>query len=169
MRYILFLAAAAVLVAACSAPDPIAFAPDQASGPAGRVEVQDKHALRITPGGAAWTPYREFYFDSTSADVSISDRPKLNEIVAYLNGNPSLDVGIDGTPAAEGAGEADRNLSDRRAASVRIALMSEGGGVASYKIFTGAFAASNRRHAGQIQVLVGPRTGSSKAALPGAE
>jgi outer membrane protein OmpA-like peptidoglycan-associated protein len=161
MKRVILLAAAALLVAACAAPDPTA---SHSAGPIGSVDTLGPHAS-APPDIASWASYREFNFDSTSIDVSSSDTPKLREIVAYLESNPSLDIRIDGTLGAEEVSQADRNLSDRRAASVRRALMDAGAGVASYKILMGPPAESNRGHAGQIQVLIGPRAGSPKVAL----
>jgi hypothetical protein len=151
MNRAILLAFAAELVAACAAPSEL-------------VDVPDMHTSQAAADIALWTAYRTFNFAPAAVDVSVSDTPKLTEIVAYLESNPSLDVGIDTTLGAEGNSEADRNLGARRAASLRLALMNAGGGVASYKIFTDAFAGPGSRHAGQIQVLVGPRTGSSKPA-----
>lgn len=149
MTRVILLATVAVLVAACGASTALVDA----------IPAQIPRAdSNVTP----WTAYREFDFESATVDVSIADTPKLREIVAYLESNPSLDIGIDGTLSAEGTSLADRNLSERRAASVRRALMDTGAGVASYKIMMGPFARSNRGRAGQIQVLVGPRTGSLK-------
>jgi outer membrane protein OmpA-like peptidoglycan-associated protein len=161
MKHALLLASAAMLVAACAAPDPIAFACGPASGVTGPAD-DPAHNSQATSDLAPWAAYQTLNFDPASVEVSISDRLKLSEIVAYLESNPALDVGIDGTLGSEGSSEKDRNLSLRRTASVRLALMNAGGGVASYKIFTGAFANPDRRHPGQVQVLVGPRTGSFK-------
>jgi outer membrane protein OmpA-like peptidoglycan-associated protein len=162
MKPALLLASAAVFVAACAAPDPIASVSSHAGGAAGLVDAA--HASQTAPEIAPWSAYQTFDFDSAAVEVSISDKLKLNDIVAYLESNPSLDVGIDGTLDGEDDNETDRNLGLRRAASVRLALMNAGGGVSSYKIFTGAFADPDCGHAGQIQVLVGPRTGSFKTA-----
>lgn len=145
MTRIILLAAVAVFVAACAAPT--AF-------------VDEAQISRINSKSTSWTTYREFNFEPTVTDVSISDTSKLREIVAYLESNPSLDIGIDGTLGAEGISPADRSLSERRAASVRRALMDTGAGVASYKIMMGRNAQSNHARVGQIQVMVGPRTGS---------
>ncbi len=163
MRYVLLLTAAALLVTACAAPRPIAQDSDSAAGSA---RVADgvptmRAAADLTP----WTAYRTFTFAAATVDISPSDMAKIKEIVAYLNSNPSLDIGIDATPTADGMSDADRSLANRRAAAVRRALMDAGAGVASYKIFLGAFADPDHRRAGQIQVLVGPRTGSLTTAL----
>jgi outer membrane protein OmpA-like peptidoglycan-associated protein len=152
MTRVILLAAVTVLVAACAAPTaPVAAAPAQSP--------------RADSNIASWTAYREFNFEPTVADVSISDAPKLREIVAYLESNPSLDVGIDGLLGAEGISPADRSLSERRAAAVRRALMDTGAGVASYKIVMGPLDQANHGRAGQIQVLVGPRNGSPAPAV----
>ena len=164
MRHTIFLTAAGLLLAACAAPDPIGdgFGPSTES--ARPIDVHDRTATRAALDSAPWTPYRTFDFDSAKVDVSISDMPKIYDIVSYLKSNPSLDVGIDETPVSERIGEAGSSLANRRAASLRRALMDAGGGVASYKIFIGAFAQPSTRRAGQIQVLVGQRSGSLRTA-----
>jgi outer membrane protein OmpA-like peptidoglycan-associated protein len=161
MRRAHLLAAVAVFAAACASPEQPA---RHDAGPADLVDSPGPHAL-AAPDIASWAAYREFNFDSTTVDISISDVPKLREIVAHLESDPSLDVGIDGTLGTDGVSQADRNLSNRRVASVRRALMDAGAGVASYKILIGPFADSKRRRTGRIQVLVGPRMGSPKAPL----
>jgi outer membrane protein OmpA-like peptidoglycan-associated protein len=165
VRHAILLAAAAFLITACASPDLAVSGSSQAIGANSPVDAQGTRSSQAASDFAPWTAYRTFDFNSTTVDISNSDTPKIYEIVAYLKSNPSLDVGIDGASAAGGIGEADRNLGDRRTASVRRALMDSGAGIASYKIFIGAFADPDSRHTGQIQVLVGPRTGSQKAAL----
>ncbi len=161
MRHAILLAATAVIVAACGAPERIA---GPAVAPGGLADGRDPLALRNTSDLAPWTAYRTFDFNSATEDVSPSDMPKVYEIVDYLRKNPSLDVAIDGTLGSRSVSEADRILGNRRAASVRRALMDAGAGIASYKIFSGSFANPERKRAGQVQVLIGPRTGSSNAA-----
>ena len=164
----ILLTAAAVLIAACAAPqrDPIVFDSVDVVEPVGFVDAQGPHNPRAIPGIAPWAAYREFNFDAASVGISVSDMPKLREIVDYLDSDPSLDVAIDGTLGTEGVSQADRNLSDRRAASVRRALMDTGAGVASYKILMGPFADPNRTRTGRIQVSVGPRMGSAVVSRP---
>ena len=163
MRHVLLLTAAALLVTACATPGPIAHDSGDAAGSPRLADGTPtmRAATDLTP----WTAYRTFSFNSTTIDISPSDMPKINAIVAYLSSNPALDVGIDDTLTADGTSDADRSLANRRAARIRRALMDAGAGVASYKIFLGAFADPGHRRAGQIQVLVGPRTGSLQAAL----
>ena len=164
MRHIIFLTAAGLLLAACAAPDPIGDGSGPATGSAQPIDLHDRTAAPAAPDLTPWTPYRTFDFAAAKFDVSISDIPKIYEIVSYLKSNPSLDVGIDETSASERIGEAGSSLANRRAVALRQALMDAGGGVASYKIFIGAFAEPSTRRAGQIQVLVGPRTGSLRTA-----
>lgn len=152
MRHAVLLVVTTMMVAACATPQPT-------------LDTSGKQVSRADSSIAPWTAYRAFDFEAAAVDVSLADAPKLREIVAYLENNPSLDVGIDGTLGPEGFSLADRNLSERRAASIRLALMDTGAGVASYKIVMGPFAQSNRGRTGQIQVLVGPRTGSLKTTL----
>ena len=165
MRQAVLLALTAVLVAACAAADPPALGSGNTVEPTGLIGTQGSPGSRTALDIAPWTAYQDFDFDSASVDVSISDTPKLRAIVDYLESNPSLDVGIDGTLGTKGGSQGDRNLSERRAAAVRRALMDTGAGVASYKILMGPFADPNRRRSGQIQVWVGPRMGSPSAAL----
>lgn len=152
MRHIMLLAAVAMLVTACAAP-------------AALVDARPEQISLADSNVAPWTAYREFNFETTTVEVSKSDVPKLREIVAYLESNPHLDIKIDGALDAEGLSPADRSLGQRRAASVRRALMDTGAGVASYKIMMEPFARSGQGRPGQVQVLVGRRTGSLKAAL----
>lgn len=161
MKHVILVTAAVVLVAACAAPAPT---PELAVRPVDPVGPQARHDP-ATPDIARWTAYRQFDFDSTSVDISTSDQPKLTEIVAHLDGDSSLDVGIDGTLATEGTSQTERDLSARRVASVRRALMDTGAGVASYKIQMGPFGDPEHRRPGQIQVLIGPRTGLPRSPL----
>ena len=163
MRRAILLTAAAVLAAACTGQqhDPIVSDSVDVVEPAGFVDAQGPHNLQAARDIAPWAAYREFNFDAASVGISGSDTAKLREIVDYLDSDPSLDVAIDGTLGTDGVNQADRNLSDRRAASVRRALMDTGAGVASYKILMGPFADPNRTRTGRIQVSVGPRMGSA--------
>ena len=103
---------------------------------------------------ALWTSYRDFDFDRTETSLRASEMDKIADIAAYLIQNPSLEVGIDGS-LGERSSRNNRDLSSRRAASVRDALMQAG--VPANKIETGAFADPERRHEGQIQVLIKTR------------
>lgn len=167
MERIILLAASAVFVAACavSQQSPTVFGSSGTAKPAASAFVQVSHNTPAVPENVPWAIYREFNFDSSSSEVSISDTPKLREIVAYVASNSTLDIGIDGTLGRDGISQAERDLSTRRAASVRRALMDTGAGIASYKIQMGPFGDPEHRRPGQIQVLIGPRTGSPQSPL----
>lgn len=161
MRLPILLTTAAVLIAACAAPAPTG---GSAVRSVDAVDLQAPHAS-AAPDITRWTAYRQFNFASTSLDISTSDLPKLNEIIARLDGDSSLDIGIDGTLERDGVSQTERDLSARRAASVRRALMETGAGIASYKIQMGPFGDPEHRRPGHIQVVIGPRAGSPRSPL----
>jgi outer membrane protein OmpA-like peptidoglycan-associated protein len=102
-----------------------------------------------------WTAYEQFNFGGSNTQVPPSEMDTVNDIAAYLIRNPSLEVGIDGSMDHATSDRSDRRLSNKRAESVREALMQAG--VPSNKIQMGAFADPDRRHEGQIQVLIKTR------------
>jgi outer membrane protein OmpA-like peptidoglycan-associated protein len=104
---------------------------------------------------ADWTPYREFHFERGNAGLTDSDMHKASEIAAYLSQNPSLGVGIDGYMDNDRFDRHDRDLSNQRANAVRDALVQAG--VPAEKIQIGAFVDPDRRHDGQIAVLIKTR------------
>lgn len=160
MKHAFLIAAAAAMVAACGAPQQISGPGDPSAS-----LVDASRLSRNASDAVRWTAYRTFTFDTANVEVSASDMPKVYEIVEHLRQNPSLDVGIDGTLGAQAVNDDDRILGNQRAAAVRRALMDAGAGIASYKIFSGAFSDPDRRRVGQVQILVGPRTGSLRASL----
>ncbi len=103
-----------------------------------------------------WTAYREFNFDRDHANIPASEMDGISEIAAYLAENPSLEVGIDGSLDTSDSSQRQRDLSDRRANSVNDALLQAG--VPASQIRMGAFADPDRRHQGQIQVLIKTRS-----------
>ena len=111
-----------------------------ADGPAGTV--------------ALWTTWCDFGFDRSEAGLPASEMEIISSIAAYLMQNPSLEVGIDGSMNS-GASRSARDLSDRRAVSVRDALLQAG--VPAYKIRVGAFSNPDRRQEDEIQVLMKTR------------
>ena len=111
-----------------------------ADGPAGTV--------------ALWTTWCDFGFDHSEAGLPASEMEPISVIAAYLVHNPSLEIGIDGSMSA-GFSRTARDLSDRRAVSVRDALLHAG--VPAYKIRVGAFSNPDRRQEDAIQVLMKTR------------
>jgi outer membrane protein OmpA-like peptidoglycan-associated protein len=124
------------------------------AGPSGAQGAQGEAGSTGARGAVGivgqWTSYREFYFDRDDADIRDSEMNRIAEIAAYMSQNPSLVVGIDSSMddrASDG-----RDLGDRRANAVRRALMQAG--VPAENIRIGTFGDPNRRHAGQIQILL---------------
>jgi outer membrane protein OmpA-like peptidoglycan-associated protein len=99
-----------------------------------------------------WTSYRDFWFDYGKSDVRDSQSATITEIAVYLKANPSLQVGIDGSMPARGDDARDQDLSDRRVAAVRHALLE--GGVSSDRIQTGAYDNENHRRDRRVAVLI---------------
>ena len=114
-----------------------------ADGPAGQQGVARTVAL--------WTTWCDFGFDHSEAGLPASEMEPISLIAAYLARNPSLEIGIDGSMSA-GFSRGARDLSDRRAISVRDALLRAG--VPAYKIRVGAFSNPDRRQEDAIQVLM---------------
>jgi outer membrane protein OmpA-like peptidoglycan-associated protein len=106
------------------------------------------------PTVALWTTWCDFGFDHSEAGLPASEMEPISGIAAYLVQNPSLEIGIDGSMSA-GFSRSARDLSDRRAASVRDALLQAG--VPAYKIRVGAFSNPDRRQENAIQVLMRTR------------
>ncbi len=109
----------------------------------------------LAGGVALWTTWCDFGFDGNEARLPVSEMEIISEIAAYLAQNPFLEIGIDGSMQG-GASQTARDLSDRRAASVRDALLQAG--VAAYRIRMGAFSNPDRRREDAIQVLMKSRT-----------
>ena len=69
---------------------------------------------------------KNVFFATASDKLLAKSFPKLNDVVAILNENPSYKVQIDGHTDAQGKDEYNQDLSDRRAASVKAYLASKG-------------------------------------------
>jgi outer membrane protein OmpA-like peptidoglycan-associated protein len=115
--------------------------PVGATGAQGPVGVVDR-----------WTSFREFTFDYNRADLHTSDQSKISDIATYLNDNPSLQVGIDGSMDPRGSDPRDQQLSDRRVGAVRDALIQAG--VPASKIETGAFGDTQLARDRRVEVLI---------------
>jgi outer membrane protein OmpA-like peptidoglycan-associated protein len=103
---------------------------------------------------ALWTTWCDFGFDGREAGLPVSEEEIISEIATYLVQNPSLEIGIDGSMKA-GSSQTARDLSDRRAISVRDALLRAG--VPAFKIRMGAFSNPDRRQEDAIQLLMKTR------------
>jgi outer membrane protein OmpA-like peptidoglycan-associated protein len=99
----------------------------------------------------AWTSYREFWFDYDSAEMNGANMSTVAEIATYLNRNPSLDIGIDGSMDPRGTDPPDQDLSNRRVRAIHDALVNAG--VPGQKIKTGAFGDTQLRRDRRVEVL----------------
>ncbi|HEY3065646.1 MAG TPA: OmpA family protein [Methylomirabilota bacterium] len=91
-------------------------------------------------------------FDYNGADVRAADQSKVSDIAAYVNKNPSLQVGIDGSMDPRATDPRDQKLSDRRVGAVRDALIQAG--VLANKIETGAFGDTRLVRDRRVKVLI---------------
>jgi peptidoglycan-associated lipoprotein len=116
-------------------------------GPAGPTGPQG-------PAGAvgSWASYREFWYDSDQATIRTDDASKVTDIAAYMQQNPSLQVGIDTSTNPNGSDQRNPALATRRGDSVRDALITAG--VPASNIKTGNFGDARYRRDGRVEVLV---------------
>jgi outer membrane protein OmpA-like peptidoglycan-associated protein len=77
---------------------------------------------------------------------------KVSEIASYMNENPSLRIGIDGSMAPRGTDPRNQDLSDRRISAVRDALIEAG--VPSSKIQSGVYGDAKLARDRRVEVLV---------------
>jgi outer membrane protein OmpA-like peptidoglycan-associated protein len=130
-----------------------AVGPAGRSGPAGaQGPVGATGAQGVVGVVDRWTSFREFVFDYNRSDMQAADSSKITEIAAYMNQNPSLQVGIDGSMDPRGSDPRDQSLSDRRIGAVRDALIQAG--VPSSKIHTGAFGDTRLTRDRRVEVLI---------------
>jgi len=104
-------------------------------------------------GGAGvlscWTSYREFWFENDSAEIVGSEKDKMADVAAYINRNPSLQVGIDGCSLND---PRQQNLCDRRTKAVADALVAAG--VPSHRVSVGAYGDVQLRRDRRVEVLI---------------
>ena len=98
-----------------------------------------------------WTSFRDFSFESGRSDLQASETRKVSEITEYMNQNPSLRLGIDGSMDPSGT-ERSQDLSDRRVNTVRDALIQAG--VPAHRIQAGSFGDAGARRDRRVEVLV---------------
>ena len=83
----------------------------------GRHQGLSKTAQLRVPDVDRWTSFREFVFEYNGANITTVDQSKVTEIAGYLNPNPSLQVGIDGSMDPRGNDPRDQGLSDVKTGS----------------------------------------------------
>jgi outer membrane protein OmpA-like peptidoglycan-associated protein len=106
-------------------------------------------------------------FEFNRADIQASETSKVSEIAAYMNQNPSLRIGIDGSMDPRGTDPRNQDLSDPRISAVRDALI--GAGVPSSKIQSDAYGDAKLARDRRVEVRWGPQrllTGKIDPILP---
>jgi outer membrane protein OmpA-like peptidoglycan-associated protein len=98
-----------------------------------------------------WISYRTFWFDSNADDLRSSDTGQVSEIAYYMQQNPSLKVGIDGS-IPSGSDTRNQDLAGRRVSNVYDALIEAG--VPGYRIETGAFGDAQLARQRRVEVLL---------------
>jgi outer membrane protein OmpA-like peptidoglycan-associated protein len=98
---------------------------------------------------AHWTEYRDFTFDSGTANIRASDRNTATVIATYLASNPSLQLGIDGT-----MNPLNPTLSGQRVNAVRAALQQAG---VPDSTILGAVNDPQFQHDGRVEILLSTR------------
>ena len=116
------------------------------TGPAGRTgaagpqgPIGPTGAQGSIAGNSGWSSYRDYTFNANSNEILGSDSSKAREVANYMDRNPTVRVGIDGS-------------NERRVVVVRDALIVAG--VPAAKIQTGAFGDPQLRRDGRVGVLV---------------
>lgn len=147
MRTIISFAIVVLLAAGCSAPPSINVPKDQPPRIGGFTGDPAPTGI-VDP----WRSLTELWFDFNGVDLPSSELNKLAAIKAYIDENPSLQVGIDGSLDPLGTEMRGQNLGDLRVGVVRDALIEAG--VPAYKIRTGAFGAEGLTEDQRVGILV---------------
>jgi outer membrane protein OmpA-like peptidoglycan-associated protein len=138
-------------------------------GPTGVTGSQGQTGVTGAQGAAAaavrWTSLKNIMFDYDKATIRPAEMSKTSEIATYMNQNPSVRLGIDGsTDLLRGTNQYNVALSQQRVTNVRDALIQAG--VSADRIETGGFgvarakcidpAESCAQRDGRVEVLVRP-------------
>ena len=98
-----------------------------------------------------WTSYRSFWFDHDTVGLRGSDTGQVPEIAYYMEQNPSLKVGIDGS-IPRGSDPRSQDLAGRRVSTVCEALITAG--MPAHRIERGAFGDAQLARDGRVEVLI---------------
>ena len=104
---------------------------------------------------AYWVSYRDFLFESSQTVIRDVDWTQVSDIAAYMEANPSLQLGIDGSTNPRATQRSDRDLCDNRVKAVRDALILAG--VPPTRIRDGLFGDVRLRRSGRVEVLIKSR------------
>ena len=99
-----------------------------------------------------WTLYRDFQFGNNRSDLQAAEVNKVSEIARYLEANPSLKVGLDGSLDPRGTDPRDQGLSKQRVTTIHDALVNAG--VPDSRIETGAFGDTKLTRDRRVAVLL---------------
>lgn len=94
-----------------------------------------------------WVSYRDFWFNTSSAEILAAQTGVIADMAEYVKRNPSLILGIDGHENPQAL-----ELSHHRVDAVRSALV--GAGVPAERIKVGAFGDPKLRREGRVEVLI---------------
>ena len=127
-----------------------------AVGPLGEAGLQGLTGATGAEGPAGivsrWTLYRDIQFAYNRSDLQPSEVKKVSEIVWYLQANPSLKVGLDGSLDPRGTDPRNQDLSNQRVNIIHDALVNAG--VPDSRIEMGAFGDTNLTRDRRVAVLL---------------
>jgi peptidoglycan-associated lipoprotein len=107
------------------------------SGPQGPAGPQGPQGV-----ASVWQAFRDFHFDFDKSNVRADEASKIKDIVAFMNQNPTFEIGIEGFADPRGTDAYNQALSERRVIAIRDALVAQGASAA--KIRSGAEGEKNR-------------------------
>lgn len=125
------------------------------ANPTSPTDAAELSGWQVSPTGRVenWTTLQSLWFDSFEMNIHLADRAKVEEIAAYMERNPSLELGIDSTPSTTASPNwTDGDLATRRAACARDALIAAG--VPTSRIQTGTFGDPSHRRTGRVELLI---------------
>lgn len=102
-----------------------------------------------------WMLYRDFQFEDKSSDLQDSEMNKVREIARYTMDNPSLMIGIDSSMDPSGNEKHNQELCDRRARTVRDALIEAG--LPESRILKGSLRDPQLERRGELAVFIRTR------------
>jgi outer membrane protein OmpA-like peptidoglycan-associated protein len=108
--------------------------PQGPAGPAGRTGPRSF----LSPDGS-WSSVENVQFEYKEAAIQSKCADKIGKLVAWMNANPKVAIGLDGHVDDAKANDDDPTLSRQRVSAVRNALITAG--IAPSRISTGDFGA----------------------------
>jgi len=134
MKRSFVFAASAVFAVACTGPrgytgpqgPPGIMGPPGPPGPPG-VTVTESYVQPVQPApGAGWVFLRDITFDASKSSIRPSEMTKISDVASYASQNPSVQLGVFGSPDVDGFKQKNATLTQERVANVRGALRQAG-------------------------------------------